>query len=213
MGMRIFYLTVLAAPFAIAAGSVDAAYMNLTYTLVPLIHTMAVLHGSPSGRKLVFWTGSLMCFFLGALGLFYPASTSVAMYKMTELSGVSDTVLRLIGMGLTGFGAALMCFAGSYHTDDFEIAFAKVYGSILLVNMYQTQGLNLLELGVFSDLLNLFLIWSLYINYSKLGLRKLKALIPFFLRKPVNQVVAAVSPKASPMKMKGRNKTPMRKSK
>ena len=80
---------------------------------------------------------------------------------------------------------------------------------------YFTTG-DFLDFGVFSVLLNLFLVYALYMNFSKDAIKQLRpfgALVPKAVRKSVGKVVEAVSPKTSPMKnMRRRSKTPGRKS-
>jgi len=79
-----------------------------------------------------------------------------------------------------------------------------------------------IELGIFTDVANVFLVWCLWLSYGDRVTGVLKPLIPGFLRRGLKQTVNTLSPKSSPkaapmksspMGKRGRSKSAGRKSK
>lgn len=215
--VELFWLSVLAAPFAIAANGengLTGAYLTSLYYSVSLVHLLGCVEPS-SQRKLVFLVASVVSFFLGSLGLFHSSATASAFYNIAALNGASGSVFRLVGLGAVLVGASFYAFSLGFEADSFEKSFAKAYGALLAWNLYQGTEF---EFGVLTDLMNVFLLWCLYQNYSAEFFRRISPIVPSFLKKPFKTVAAIASPKSSPKagskKMKrGRSSTPGRKSK
>lgn len=198
--VELLYLSILGAPFAIAAGGdngLNGAYITTLVYVLTMVHLMCCkFHGPP--RRAVFWMGSAFAAFLGSLGFFFPASTAAAFYRIPELAGSGANVYKLIGMGCFIFAGALYAFSESFEMDAFEGYFVFAYAPVVAWTFFHTQGLP--ELGVFSDLLNVFMVWCVYQQYKEEILSRVKPFVPRFFRKTVKSVVDVVSPKASPAK-------------
>jgi len=218
--INLFYLSVIAAPFTFQANGeqgLNVLYGRAFFYTLTLVHLMSCAYYAPV-RRMVFWMAAIVAVFLGVLGLIYPASTASTYYRMEELSGASDSVYKLVGMGACIVGAALLAFSQEFNMDVFEVKFVYTYGFVLL-HSYFTEG-TLPAFGVFSDLLNAFLFWCIWFNYSNIFLSVASPWCPSFLRRTVIKVAAVASPPVSPKKSvsakkngRGRSKTPARKSK
>lgn len=217
--VELYYLSVLAAPFAISAGGIQGAYGTMVYLSLSLVHLMAVCYWA-SPRKMVFWVASVLSFFLRALGLFYPSSTASAFYRVGDLG--SSNVYALVGVGSSVLGAAFYSFAAEWNMDAFEKHFVYAYGAVLAHSLVTSEFQKPIELGIFTDVANVFLVWCLWLSYGDRVTGVLKPLIPGFLRRGLKQTVNTLSPKSSPkaapmksspMGKRGRSKSAGRKSK
>merc|ERR1711998_630894 len=144
-----------------------------------------------TSRRDVFWAGGLLLFFMGALGVGFPAATATAFYRL-DLAGSSVT---LVGLGSLILGAALWSFAEQFSMESFERAFSYTYGAVLLHSLVVSGSAVHESLGLFSDLLNSFFLWCVWQNWSGPAVLYCKPVLPAALYRNAKILVDATSPK------------------